>query len=247
MKQGYLGIFRKFFDHEFWKEKRQYSKAEAWIDLMQCARYGEKPENLLDKRGAYVLEYGDVYISSRYLGERWLWSRTKVTKFLEYLEKRESITYRKKDSHRTIINITNLKSYTDWIQGKREEKASDQTSEEPVESQSSDSEKPKKKKVKKDKNEKNDKNEDIYGEFKNIFLTVDQYQKLSAKYNTSCDGMIERMSQHIETKNKDPYKSHYAAILKNEDWLKKKGGNSEKHTGLNEKDYSEGIREDGSF
>ena len=154
MKQGYLGIFRKFFDHEFWKEKRQYSKAEAWIDLMQCARYGEKPENLLDKRGAYILEYGDVYISSRYLGKRWLWSRTKVAKFLEYLEKRESITYKKKDSHRTIINITNLKGYTDWIQGIREEKASDQTSEEPVESQSSASEKPKKKKVKKDKNEK---------------------------------------------------------------------------------------------
>lgn len=156
MKEGYLGVFRKFFDHEFWKEKRQYSKAEAWIDLMQCARYGEKPENLLDKRGAYILEYGDVYISSRYLGERWIWSRTKVTKFLEYLEKRESITYKKKDSHRTIINITNLKSYTDWIQGIREEKASDHTSEEPVKGQSSDSEKPKKKKEKKGNKENHD-------------------------------------------------------------------------------------------
>ena len=149
MDEGYLGIFRKFFDHEFWREKRRYSKAEAWIDLMQCARYSEKPKTLLDKRGVYILEYGDVYIYSRYLGERWEWSRSKVSKFLEYLEKRESITYKKKDSHRTIINITNLKVYTDWIQGKRDEKDSDQTSEEPVESQSRASEEPKKKKVKK--------------------------------------------------------------------------------------------------
>lgn len=224
MKQGYLGIFRKFFDHEFWKEKRQYSKAEAWIDLMQCARYGEKPENLLDKRGAYILEYGDVYISSRYLGERWLWSRTKVSKFLEYLEKRESITYKKKDSHRTIINITNLKSYTDWIQGAREEKASDQTSEKPVESQSSASEKPKKKKVKKDNNVKK-----VYGEFKNVELKDEEYEKLEKKFSNNFNTIIEKFSAYLPNKKGKPYTNHYAAILRNQDWLAPKQSNEEEY------------------
>ena len=99
----------------------------------------------------------------------------------------------------------------------------------------------------KDKEEDKEEDKDTYGEFKNIFMKKEEYVKLRGRYSSDCDGMIERMSQHIETKSKDPYKSHYAAILKNEDWLKKKGGNNGKHTGLNEKDYSEGIGEDGSF
>lgn len=149
MDQGYLGIFRKFFnEHEFWKEKRKYSKAEAWIDLMQSARYGEEPETLFDKRGSYVLEYGDVYISLRYLGERWQWSKNKVQGFLLYLEKRESILVKKRDSHRTVIHIANLKGYTEWIKGERD-------SEGTVKGQSRDSEGTKKKKVKKEKKVKN--------------------------------------------------------------------------------------------
>jgi len=103
-----------------------------------------------------------------------------------------------------------------------------------------------------DKDKAKEEDKDTYGEFRNVFLKKEEYVKLQAKYNSNCNGMIERMSQHIETKTKDPYKSHYAAILKNEDWLMKKGkspggGNSRKHTGLNEKDYSEGIGADGSF
>lgn len=149
MNQGYIGLFRKFFsDHEFWREKRKYSKAEAWIDLMQSARYGEEPETLFDKRGSYVLEYGDVYISLRYLGERWQWSKNKARGFLDYLEKRESILVKKRDSHRTIINIINLKGYVEWIKGERD-------SEGTVKGQSRDSEGTKKKKVKKEKKEKN--------------------------------------------------------------------------------------------
>jgi hypothetical protein len=148
MNQGYIGLFRKFFnEHEFWKEKRKYSRAEAWIDLMQSARYKDEPETLYDKRGVYVLEYGDVYISLRYLGERWQWSKNKVKGFLDYLEKRESISFKKKDSHRTIINIVNLKGYVEWIKGKRDSRGT-------VEGQSRDSEGTKKKKVKKEKKEK---------------------------------------------------------------------------------------------
>ena len=108
MNQGYLGLFRKFFDHEFWDEERKYSKAEAWIDLMQSARYGVDPKTLFDKRGSYILEYGDIYISLRYLGKRWQWSKNKVQGFLDYLEKRKPILDKKRDSHRTIIHIVKL-------------------------------------------------------------------------------------------------------------------------------------------
>ena len=234
-QRGYLGLFRKFFDeHEFWKEKRKYSRAEAWIDLMQSARYGEEPETLFDKRGSYILEYADVYVSLRYLGARWQWSKNKVGHFLEYLRIRESILFKKRDSHRTIIHIINLKGYTEWIQGKRD-------SEGTVKGQSRDSEGTKKKKVKKDKK---DKNINIYGEFQNVRLTDDEYKKLSDKYNGSCDGMIETMSQHIDSKKKDPYtgKTHYSAILKNDHWLDKSGGKKPNKDRFTRKEESNDIR-----
>lgn len=198
MKQGYLGIFRKFFDeHEFWKEKRKYSRAEAWIDLMQCARYGEEPETLFDKRGSYTLEYGDVYISLRYLGERWQWSKNKVKGFLDYLEKRESIMVKKRDSHRTIINIVNLGSYVKWIQGERD-------SEGTVKGQSRDSEGTKKKKVNKEKNENN---KNIYENFPSLNIPKwEEWLKykalIKAKYKTE-RGEKSKISELINMSNGD--------------------------------------------
>lgn len=145
MEQGYIGIFRKFFnEHEFWQEKRKYSKAEAWIDLLRMARWKDEPEKMLDKRGAYILGFGDIYISERFLGTRWLWSTKKVRNFLSYLLEMESITFKKRSSHRTIININNLGTYIGWIKGER-------SSEEAVKKQSGSSEEAKKKKVKKEK------------------------------------------------------------------------------------------------
>ena len=141
INNGYIKLFRKFFDGELWQEPRVYSKAEAWIDLIEMARWGDKPETLLDKRGPYILEYGDVYISLRYLGERWRWSKNKARHFLEYLESKESIVFKKRDSHRTIINLVNLRIYLGWESGKRD-------SEGTVEGQSRDSEGTKKKPLK---------------------------------------------------------------------------------------------------
>lgn len=141
INNGYIKLFRKFFDGELWQEPRVYSKAEAWIDLIEMARWGNKPETLLDKRGSYILEYGDVYISLRYLGERWRWSKNKARHFLEYLERKESIVFKKRDSHRTIINLVNLEVYLGWESGRRD-------SEGTVKGQSRDSEGTKKKPLK---------------------------------------------------------------------------------------------------
>lgn len=144
MKQGYIGLFRKFFEHDFWQEKRKFSKAEAWIDLLQMARWKDEPKRMLDKRGAYVLDFGDIYISERFLATRWMWSTKKVRNYLSYLLEIESISFKKRSSHRTIINIINLKAYVGWIKGER-------SSEEAVKKQSGSSEEAKKKKGNKGK------------------------------------------------------------------------------------------------
>ncbi len=38
-KQGYIKVYRKFFASAFWGEKREYSKAEAWLDLLNLGAY----------------------------------------------------------------------------------------------------------------------------------------------------------------------------------------------------------------
>ncbi len=157
--KGYIKLFRKFFlEHEFWLEDRTYSKAEAWIDLIYCARWGKEPKQMIDKRGSYVLEFGDIYISYRYLGKRWSWSKNKVDSVLAHLAKRKSITYKKRDSHRTIINITNLRTYIEWENGKKD-------SERTVKGQGKDSEGTKKK-TEKERKEK------IYSSFFDEFWNL---------------------------------------------------------------------------
>ena len=88
----------------------------------------------------------------------------------------------------------------------------------------------------------------VYGEFKNVTLTDEEYRKLEQKFNNTLQTKIEALSGYMKSKGKS-YKDHYATILT---WARKddnvKGGsNSGKHNGLNEKDYSEGIAEDGTF
>jgi hypothetical protein len=84
-------------------------------------------------------------------------------------------------------------------------------------------------KVKESKESKVKKVKDItpknsYGEFKNVYLSEDEYQKLTVKFNSHLPEMIEQLSIGIESKGYK-YKSHYATILS---WARKdeKDGNN---------------------
>lgn len=52
----------------------------------------------------------------------------------------------------------------------------------------------------------------IYGQFKNVLLTEDEYTKLKEKFNHSLEDMIENLSEGIASKGYK-YKSHYATLL----------------------------------
>ena len=55
-------------------------------------------------------------------------------------------------------------------------------------------------------------NKKIYGEFKNVRLTDEEFEKLKIKFNSTHLDRIEALSQYVEQKGKR-YKSHYATIL----------------------------------
>jgi hypothetical protein len=78
---GFLLLWRKYFDHPYWAEKRVYSRAEAWLDCWgNMAAYDPYVKIMAGIR--IPLERGQFIASERFLEKRWGWSRGKVRRFL---------------------------------------------------------------------------------------------------------------------------------------------------------------------
>ena len=56
-----------------------------------------------------------------------------------------------------------------------------------------------------------------FGEFENVFLSADEFQKLKSKFGAESENYIEKLSSYIASSGKK-YKSHYATILS---WIQK--------------------------
>jgi hypothetical protein len=71
-----------FTDDKWWKEKRAYSKWEAWVDMIQLAQW-KATEITTTKFGSIRLERGEFVLSQRAMAKRWGWSRQSVRTFTE--------------------------------------------------------------------------------------------------------------------------------------------------------------------
>ena len=82
--KGYIPLWRSFFDTLEWEEKRKYSRAEAWLDMIAMASFVER--DVPAERGHVVhLQRGDIYMSIRQLAQRWGWSIGTVQRYMEWL------------------------------------------------------------------------------------------------------------------------------------------------------------------
>ena len=92
MDKGYLKLHRKSFVHKFWTKSRVFSEFEAWIDLLQSARYDgtEHIEYIVGREIRYGR--GQCPASIRFLAKRWNWGEKKVRSFLVELKRDKSIT-----------------------------------------------------------------------------------------------------------------------------------------------------------
>lgn len=107
---NFLPVNRKFFDHPFWKEKRTFSKSEAWLYLIWKARFEESEATELIGGKLVRWSRGQVPASIRFLAEDWMWSKGKVEDFLKMLEKLEQIT-RHQVAGQTVITLSNYAFY----------------------------------------------------------------------------------------------------------------------------------------
>lgn len=110
MHRGYMPLWRKFFDHKFWSEKRVFSKAEAWIDILSQTQYEAEPKQRLINGQLVVQNYGEAILSTRYCAQRWGWHKTACRRYFILLEKMEQIE--QKCVHNVnIITVINFKCY----------------------------------------------------------------------------------------------------------------------------------------
>lgn len=112
MDEGFLRLSRKFFSNEMWKVARKFSECEAWLDLIQSARFEATDKAYSELIGGREISYtrGQYPASISFLMKRWQWSEKKVRYFLAKLKKRGMITTCNKQGM-TVITLCNYDEY----------------------------------------------------------------------------------------------------------------------------------------
>lgn len=110
MEKGFIKLSRKFFSHELWEAARTFSECEAWLDLIQSARFDAT--RLTASIGGREITYGrgQYPASIRFLAKRWKWGDRKVRAFIEKLVKEGMVTIDNSQGM-TIITLVNYDDY----------------------------------------------------------------------------------------------------------------------------------------
>jgi hypothetical protein len=99
-----------------------FSKLEAWLDLLQTARFEDKPKAEWVNSKEVSFGRGQLIGSFRFLQKRWKWgSITKVENFINTLKKKDMIVCEKGQGV-TVITICNYDSYNNISDSKRTQK-----------------------------------------------------------------------------------------------------------------------------
>ena len=141
--EGWIKLHRKLQENALWTCE-PFTRGQAWVDLILLAnhKYG-----YFYKRGVKIeVQRGQVGVSEVGLSKRWSWSRSKVRKFLNDLEKEQQIIQHKSNVTQ-LITLVKYDEYQEKEQQTEQQKNSRKTAEE--------QQKDTNKNDKKDKNEKN--------------------------------------------------------------------------------------------
>lgn len=204
---GWIKLHRTILNHWIWNEK-PFDKRSAWLDLILRANHSDNKFSLGGE--VIVVKRGSFITSELKLMERWGWSKSKVRRFLEMLQK-ESMIEKNSDRKKTTLTIVNYDVYQELRTIKKPQKDHQETTERP--------QKDTNKNDKNDKNEKKEKNniynptadKSAFGDFQNVFLSEKEYEKLKNQFS-DFEYKINELSEYMESTGKK-YKSHYATIV----------------------------------
>lgn len=109
--KGYIKLSRKFFSNRMWNEARVFSECEAWLDLIQSARF--EATVTIEHIGGREVSYtrGQYPAAVSFLLKRWGWSSDKkVRNFLDRLKREGMITTDSKQG----MNVITLCKYDEY-------------------------------------------------------------------------------------------------------------------------------------
>ena len=104
---GWIKLHRTILNHWIWNEK-PFDKRSAWLDLILRANHSDNKFSLGGE--VIVVKRGSFITSELKLMERWGWSKSKVRRFLEMLQK-ESMIEKNSDRKKTTLTIVNYDVY----------------------------------------------------------------------------------------------------------------------------------------
>lgn len=107
---GWIKLHRSMTDHWLYKEKRVFSKFEAWNDILLTVNYAECKTVIKGK--LYHIERGQSILSFESWGKRWNWDKSKVRRFLNLLQSDNMIEL-KTDTITTQLTVCNYATYQD--------------------------------------------------------------------------------------------------------------------------------------
>ena len=169
MAEGWIKLHRQIQDNKLWTCE-PFTRGQAWVDLIIIANHKRNYFYLRDHK--IEVERGQVGWSQLKLSTRWKWSRSKVKKFLNDLEKEQQIKQQVTQST-TIIEILNYEAYQEKEQQDAQQKDNRKTTEEQQKSTN--------KNEKNEKKEKNDKEDNTSTHVAERFYLTSKKKKLTGK------------------------------------------------------------------
>lgn len=191
---GWVKTHRKVATWEWYKEPNMY---HLFSHLILSANHKDGRWKGID------VKRGQVITGRKSLCEQTGISERSIRTCLSKLKATSEVTI-KTTSKFSIITICNYEEYQS-----KEEKSDQQNDQQSVQQPTSD--RPAtdhKQEVKKGKEVKKVK----HGTFDNVLLSLEEFQKLTDKFNGSCQDKIDTLSEYLKSKGAK-YKSHYATIL----------------------------------
>ncbi|MDD3437643.1 MAG: hypothetical protein PHC64_10880 [Candidatus Gastranaerophilales bacterium] len=104
---GWVKLYRKLTENPLWTCE-PFTRGQAWVDLILLTNY---KDSFFYKRGVKInVKAGQCAWSELALSARWGWSRSKIRKFLNDLEKEHQII-QQKNNVTQIVTIVNYNEY----------------------------------------------------------------------------------------------------------------------------------------
>lgn len=105
---GWIKLHRQIIDSALWDDGKPFDNAHAWIDLLLCVNHADRKKMIAGE--IVTIRQGEMFTSDMFLSNRWHWSRNRVRRFLEVIE-RDNMIVVKRTTHGTWLSVVNYAKY----------------------------------------------------------------------------------------------------------------------------------------